>query len=222
MHRTPASTASTTAAVHKAIAVCCLVVAATTAAARAADSEATLVVTQFYNWYLAQHGNVDWYAPQHGRINWDLALHHHTAKYFQAQRFFHPALFGGLDDNYAKSIGDTTPPFYVSTTPEHTTTKMSAFDPFVGAASAATSYRIGPSWTGSAAIEGTGPEFLRPVTLVPVTFAFAGTESTSRITVIVRKNGSAYQIYDIHYGPIPFYYAGRIDDLQRFLSAYNC
>ena len=220
--KSAAATASATATVRNVIALCAAILVVTSGAARAADSGATLVVTHFYDWYLTEHGNVDWYAPQHGRINWDLALHHHTAKYFQAQRFFHPILFEALDDNYAKSIGDTGPPFYVSTTPAQSATNMSAFDPFAGASSPAASYRVGPSWTGQVSIGGAGPEYLRKVTLVPVSFTFAKTRSTGRVTVIVRKNGSSYQIYDIHYEPIPFYYAGRIDDLQRFLGAYNC
>ena len=195
---------------------------ATITAARAEDSGATVVVTQFYDWYLAHRGDVDWYAPQHGRINWDLALHHHTAKYFQARRFFHPILFEALDDNYVKSIGDATPPFYVSTTPEQSGAKMSGFDPFVGASSPATSYRVGPSWSGTVSIGGAGSEYLRAVTLVPVSFTFANAPSMSRVTVIVRKNGNSYQIYDIHYPSIPFYYAGQILDLMRFLAAYNC
>lgn len=211
------------AAVRKAIMACCLLLAVTTAATRAADSGATLVVTQYYDWYLAQRGNVDWYAPQHGKINWDLALHHHTAKYFQARRFFHPNLFEALDDNYAKSIGSTTPPLYVSTTPTQSGTKMSGFDPFDGASSPATSYSVGPSWSGQVSIGGAAPEPLRGVTLVPVSFTFANTRSTGRVIVIVRKNGSSYEIYDIHYGSTPFYYIGhRIDDLVRFLAAYSC
>jgi hypothetical protein len=189
-----------------------------TAAVDAKQPEATTVVTNFYDWYLAQHGNVNWYAPQHGHIDWNLALNHHTAKYFQARSFFHPILFGMLDDTYVKSIGDTTPPIDVSTTPSHDAENMSNFDPYVGASSPATSYRVGTPWASRVSVA----ERLREVTFVPVTFAFAHTRSQTQVTLIVRKNGSSYQIYDIHYAPITFYYAGPITDLMHFLAAYNC
>ena len=63
---------------------------------------------------------------------------------------------------------------------------------------------------------------LRDVTFVPVTFKFAKAGLKSQITLIVQKNVSAYQNYDIQYGPIPFYYAGAIRDLLDFLGKYNC
>ncbi len=173
-------------------------------------SEATSVVTKFYSWYLAQHGDVDWYAPQHGQINWNLAFRHHAAKYFQARTFFHSALFEGLDQTYLKSIGDATPPFYVSTTShEDAAAKMSSFDPYVGASLPATSFHVGSARIGT-------------TTSVPVTFTFSNKPSRTQVTLIVRENGSSYQIYDIHYGSIPFYYAGPITDLLQFLSKYNC
>jgi hypothetical protein len=199
--------------------IAAFILLASSGAARA-DSQPALVVSQFYHWYLAHHGNVDWYAPQQGKIDWNLALRHHTAKYFQAKRFLHPDLFEGLDDNYAKSIGEPAP-FYVSTMPEQSGARGSTFDPFVGASSPATSFRIGSPWSGKVSMGGAGPQYLRAVTLVPVSFTFAD-RSTRGVIVIVRKNGSRYQIYDVHYRALPFFYAGRIDDLQRFLRAYNC
>ena len=180
-----------------------------TTAADANVSEAASVVTKFYSWYLAQHGNVGWYAPQHGQINWDLALKHHTAKYFQARTFFQPALFEGLDQTYLKSIGDATPPFYVSTMVNEDAAKMSSFDPYVGASLPATSFQVGSARIGT-------------TTSVPVTFTFLIKPSRTQVTLIVRENGSSYQIYDIHYGSIPFYYAGPITDLLQFLSKTNC
>ncbi len=57
---------------------------------------------------------------------------------------------------------------------------------------------------------------------MPVTFTLAKSPSRTQITVLVRKNGGSYQIYDIHYPSIPFYYAGQITDLLHFLGAYNC
>lgn len=207
---------------RNAIFACGLSLFAATTAAGAASADATLTVKHFYDWYLTQHGNVDWYAAQRGSVNWGLALHHHTAKYFQAQRLLHPDLFEALDDTYIKGVGDAEPVFYVSTTPERQDSKMSSFDPFVGAATPAISYHVEDSWSGQVSIGGSGPNHLRAVTFVPVSFTFADDRPATRITAVVRRNGNSYQIYDIHYGPIPFYYAGRIDDLLRFLSAYNC
>jgi hypothetical protein len=208
--------------VRSAVLVCGAILLATTAATNAQHSDATIVVTKFYNWYLAEHGNVDWYPPEKGAVDWDRAIHHHSKKYFEARAFFHPILFEDLDQTYLKAIEDTTPPIYVSTTPDHNTAKMSGFDPYVGASSPATSYRVGASWAGRAFIGGVAPEQLRNVTLVPVTFTLAKPPSSTQITVLVRKNGSSYQIYDIHYPSIPFYYAGQITDLLHFLGAYNC
>lgn len=203
------------------ILACGLILLATTAAAGAQNSGATIVVARFYDWYLAHHGDVDWYAPQRGRIDWELAMRHHTEKYFQVRPLFHPDLFGGLDQTYLKAIGDRTPVFYVQTTPANDVAKMSSFDPYVGASSPATSYQLGSPWVGQVNMGGAEGQ-LRAVTLVPVTFGFANARSRTRLTVIVRKNGSSYQIYDIHYGPIQFYYAGAITDLLHFLGAYNC
>jgi hypothetical protein len=214
---------STIAVVRNTLLACGLTVLATTTTAGAKSSESTTAVANFYNWYLAQHGNVDWYAPQHGHVDWYLATHYHTVKYFQARQFFHPDLFEELDQTYLKSIGDTTPVFYVSTTPAEGAAKMSNFDPYVGASSPATSYRIGSSWAGRVGAGYRNGERLPvDVTFVPVTFTFANARSKTAVTVIVRKNGVAYQIYDIHYGSIPFYYAGAISDLTHFLGAYNC
>jgi hypothetical protein len=140
---------------------------------------------------------------------------------FQVRPWFHPDLFEGLDQTYLKAIGDKAPVFYVQTTPDNAVAKLSSFDPYVGASSPATSYQLGPSWGGQVNMGGAGGQ-LRAVTLVPVTFAFANTRLRTKLTVIVRKNGSSYQIYDIHYGPVHFYYAGAIADLLHFLGAYNC
>jgi hypothetical protein len=148
-----------------------LVLLPVTAAASTQNAGPVGVVTRFYDWYLAQHGDVDWYAPQHGHVDWRWALEHHSAKYYQARPFFHPTLFKSLDETYFEGIGDNTPAIDVSTAP---------------------------------------------------TLTLAGAKSTSPVTVIVRKNGTSHQIYNIHYGAIPFYYAGEIMDLQRFLGAYNC
>lgn len=207
---------------RSAIFACALLLLPAAAEASTQSGGATAVVTKFYSWYLAQHGDVDWYAPQNGHVDWHAAMQHHTAKYFQAQPFFHPVLFDLLDETYLKAIGDNTPPIYVSTTPTHDQARMSSFDPYVGAASAAASYRVGSSWAGRVNVGGAGSGQLREVTFVPVTFAFAGTRSTTQVTVVVRENRGAFQIYNIHYGAIPFYYAGAISDLQHFLGAYNC
>ncbi|MGA8534641.1 MAG: hypothetical protein WB615_11075 [Candidatus Tumulicola sp.] len=203
------------------ILACALILLATTAAADAKTSGATIVVTKFYDWYLAHRGNVDWYAPQHGHIDWELAMRHHTEKYFQVRPLFHPNLFEELDQTYLKGIGEKEPVFYVQTTPDNAVAKLSSFDPYVGAPSPATSYQLGPSWVGQVYMGGAGGQ-LRAVTLVPVTFAFANTRLRTKVTVIVRMNGNSYQIYDIHYAPIQFYYSGAITDLLHFLGAYNC
>jgi hypothetical protein len=193
-----------------------------TAMAGTQDTGATAVVAQFYDWYLAQHGDVDWYPPQKGHVDWRAAWEHHSPKYYRARPFFHPELFDLLDETYFKAIGDDAPPIDVSTTAAHDAAHMSGFDPFSGAASAATSYRLGSPWIGKVMVGMPGGPELRDVTFVPVTLAFAGAKPTSRVSVIVRKTGASYQIYNIHYGAIPFYYAGQIVDLQRFLGAYNC
>lgn len=221
-HRTPVSTANTGAAVRRAALFCGAILLATTAATNVRHSDAAIVVARFYDWYLAEHGNVDWYPPQNGPVDWNLAIHHHLKKYFQARPFFHPILFEELDQTYLKALGDTTPPIYVSTTPDQNVARMSGFDPFVGASSPATSYRVGTSWVGRVSIGGVAPEQLHDVTLVPVILTFAKTRSETQITVVVRKNGGSYQIYDIHYPSIPFYYAGQITGLLHFLGAYNC
>lgn len=193
-----------------------------TAAASAQIAGPSSVVGKFYDWYLAQHGDVDWYAPQRGHFDWRSALEHHTAKYYQARPFFHPALFELLDETYFKAIGDNTPAIDVSTEQDHDASHMSAFDPYSGAAVPAISYRIDAPWAGRVNVGGPGSGQLRDVTFVPLVLTLARTKSTSRVTVVVRKNGDSYQIYNIHYGAIPFYYAGEIVDLQRFLGAYNC
>jgi hypothetical protein len=206
--------------VRSTILACSLIFLGSPAAAGTERSGATSVVAKFYTWYLALHGDVDWYAPQRGPVDWELAVRHHTGKFFRARPLFHPLLFDGLDQTYLKSIGDKTPAFYVQTAPDNNPAKMSRFDPYVGASAPATSYQVGSSWAGRVSM-GNAAQPLA-VTLVPVTFTFANTRSATRLTVIVRKNGSSYQIYDIHYGPIRFYYSGAITDLLHFLEASNC
>ncbi len=58
-------------AVRSAVLICGAILLATTAATNARHSDATIVVTKFYSWYLAEHGNVDWYPPQKGPVDWD-------------------------------------------------------------------------------------------------------------------------------------------------------
>jgi hypothetical protein len=112
-----------------------------------------------------------------------------------------------VSTTYLKGIGDATPPFYVSTTPHEDAAKMSSFDPYVAASLPATSFQVGSARIGT-------------TTPVPVTLTFSNKPSRTQVTLTVRKNGSSYQIYDIHYGSIPFYYAGPITDLLQFLSKY--
>ncbi|HEY1656243.1 MAG TPA: hypothetical protein VGF86_14150 [Candidatus Tumulicola sp.] len=203
--------------VRNAISAGVLILLATTGVAGAESSKATAAVTTFYNWYLAQHGNVDWYTRRRDDVDWYIVKHHHTEKYLQVRPMLHPILFGLLDETYFKAIGEKMP-IYVNTTPDQNIAKMSSFDPYVGASAPATSYRIGPSWGGNVSVG----DQVREVTLVSVDFAFADRRPKTRITLVVRKNGNSYQIYDIRYASIPFYYAGPIADLQRFLMDYNC
>lgn len=169
----------------------------------AQTSGAAAVVVKFYNWYLLQHG-------------------HPESHFAQVKTLFDPELYDELSGSYFKSEGEKYQ-FYVNTTPGQSIDKMSNFDPYVGAAAPATSFAVGFPAVGHLSVPRSGAETqIREVTFVPVTFAFGGTHAKRSITLLLLRNGGAFQIYDIRYGRIPFYYAGQISDLQTFLSAYNC
>ncbi len=166
-------------------------------------SGAAAVVMKFYDWYLLQHG--------------------HSEKHFaQVKMLFDPELYDELSGSYFKSEGEKYQ-FYVNTTPDQSINKMSNFDPYVGAATPATSFAVGTPAVAHLSVPRSGAEAqIREVTFVPVTFAFGVTHAKRSVTLLLLRNDGAFHIYDIRYGRIPFYYAGQISDLQTFLGAYNC
>jgi hypothetical protein len=192
--------------VRSAVLGCALVLAATaTARATPADPQyarATAVVAKFYDWYLTHHGQVE-------------------KRFHEAKALFDPELFDFIDETYYKNDDSKEPAMYVSTTSAQNS-KMASFDPYVNAAVPAISYTLGSPAAGHDVYVVRTIHPSKPLTFVPVTFGFAGTASTTRVEVMVVKNSSAYQIFDIHYIPVRFYYAGPISDLIDFLAAYNC
>ncbi len=197
------------AAARRASLVCAVLLSAA-APGRAAQTPAVVqtsgaaaVVAKFYGWYLLQHG--------------------HPEKHFgQVKTLFDPELYDELSGSYFKSEGEKYQ-FYVSTTPDQNVNKMSNFDPYAGAASPATSFAVGSPAAGRRSVPRYGAEAaVREVVFVPVTLAFGGAHAKRSVTLLLLKNGGAFQIYDIRYGRIPFYYAQQITDLRTFLSAYNC
>jgi hypothetical protein len=192
--------------VRSAVLGCALVFAATAAApatdANSQYAQATAVVSKFYSWYLAHHGQVE-------------------KRFHDVKALFDPELFEFIDETYYKNDDSKEPAMYVSTTSARNS-KMASLDPYVNAAVPAISYTLGSPAAGHDVYVVRTIHPSKPLTFVPVTFGFAGTASTTRVEVMVVKNASAYQIFDIHYIPVRFYYAGPISDLIDFLAAYNC
>jgi hypothetical protein len=151
-------------------------------------------VSQFYDWYLAHHGQVSKILLQVRRLLDDDLYTELQSTYFKGDEYTGEMLV-------SLCHGTNKPP----------DCKDVRYDPFTNDSAAAASYTIGATHT-----EGRD-------STVKVALHLSGRSSVvSHVTVILHSHDGRFVVSNLQFESRGYYYAGPIVDLRKLLSAYNC